>query len=206
MNDESLKRALEKLAAPPPDDAARERARHRAVIAFENRDAESAKVATQHSPVPWFRLATLAAAAACIALAPFFAVRSRSGSGGATAAASSDRVDARLLAEMESLFPGQLDAVVANGNEISVELAQEPGTAASQRLMITLQRGATTVRVLGYSGRKVCLALDGRRECFEPLLTADGQVILAGVDFVWSRENPSPLAGYRVSARALAAL
>lgn len=208
MNDESLKRALEKLAAPPPDDAARERARHRAVIAFENRDAESAKVATQHSPVPWFRLATLAAAAACIALALFFAVRSRSGSGGdgATAATSSDRVDARLLAEMESLFPGQLDAVVANGNEISVELAQEPGTAASQRLTITLQRGATTVRVLGYSGRKVCLALNGRRECFEPLLTADGQVILAGVDFVWSRENPSPLAGYRVSARALAAL
>ena len=206
MNDETLKRALEKLAAPVPDDAARERARHRAVTAFENRDAESGKTATQHSPVPWFRLATLAAAAACIALALIFAVRFRNGSNSAGTANSDDRADVRLLAEMEALFPGQLDAVVANGEQISVELAQEPGTAPSQRLAITLQRGASTVRVLGYSGRRVCLALDGRRECFEPLLTADGQVILAGADFVWSRENPSPLAGYRVSARALAAL
>ena len=200
MNDETLKRALEKLAVPVPDDAARERARHRTVTAFENRDPTP-----PHSPVPWFRLATLAAAAACIALALILAVRPRSGGDGATAATSTDRADAKLLSEMEALFPGQLDAVVTNGNDISIELAQDPGTAASQRIAITLQRGATTVRVLGYSGRKVCLALGGRRECFEPLLTADGQVILAGDDFVWSQEKPSPLAGYQVRARALAA-
>ena len=199
MNDESLKRALEKLALPSADDAARAIARHRAVTAFENRDT-----APQRNPVPWLRLATLAAAA-CIALALVFAARSRSGGGAVAAATSSDRADARLLAEMEALFPGQLDAVVATGNDIAVELAQEPGATASQRLAITLQRGASTVRVLGYSGRKVCLALDGRRECFEPLLTADGQVILAGDDFVWSEENPSPLAGYHIRARALAA-
>ncbi|MEO6788819.1 MAG: hypothetical protein ABI318_22080 [Chthoniobacteraceae bacterium] len=206
MNDESLKHALEKLAIPAPDDAARERARRRAVTAFENRDAESGKIATQHSPMPWFRLATLAAAAACIALALVLAMRPRSTGDDAAAAISSDRADAKLLAEMEALFPGQLDAVVANGDQISVELAPEPGAAASQRLAITLSRGASTVRVLGYSGRRVCLVLDGRRACFEPLLTADGHVILAGDDFVWSRENPSALDGYRVLAHALTSL
>jgi hypothetical protein len=198
MNDESLKRALEKLSLPAADESARERARHRAVLAFENRDATP-----QRRPAPWLRIA---GAAACAVLAVLLVARFYDGRKGAEAAVSSDRADAKLLAEMEALFPGQLDAVVKNGDQVSVELAQEPGGPASQRLAITLHRGASTVRVLGYSGRRVCLALDGQRKCFEPLLTADGQVILAGDDVFWSPENPSPLAGYRISAHALTAL
>lgn len=197
MNDESLKRTLEKLRVPAPDDSAAARARHRAMTAFENRET-----ITERKPAAWrwFAAGAAAAACACALLIALWPHREPERT------ASSDRADVKLLAEMEALFPGQLDAVIANGGEISIRLAPERGAATPQRLAITLSRGANTVRVLGYSGRKICLDLDGKRECFEPLLNAENQIILAGENFVWSRENPSALAGYRIAAKALTAL
>ena len=200
MNDDPLKRSLEKLRVPAGDDLASERARHRAMTAFENR-----AVFAEQKPALWRWFAAGAAATAC-ALALLVGRWPRHDADSPARTTSTDLADAKLLAEMEALFPGQLDAVITSGGTISIRLAPERGAAASQRLAITLHRGANTVRVLGYSGRKVCLDLDGRRECFEPLLNADGQVILAGENFVWSAENPSALDGYRVVAKALTAL
>ncbi len=199
MNDDPLKRALEKLRVPAANEAASERARHRAMTAFANRGAFA-----ERRPAPWRWIATAAGAAACV-LVLFLAVRPHRDNGDAGRVVSNDRADAQLLKEMETLFPGQLDAIIESGGQISITLAQEPGVTVPQRITITLRRGANTVRVLGYSGRKVCLTLDGRRACFEPLLNADGQVILAGESFVWSQQNPSALDGYRVVARALTA-
>ena len=197
MNDDLLKRALEKLRVPAGDDTAAARARHRAMTAFENRATFA-----ERKPAPWRWLAAGAAAA----LALLAALRLHHDAVPPARTASTDLADAKLLAEMEGLFPGQLDEVITSGGEVSIRLAPERGAVASQRLAITLRRGANTVRVLGYSGRKVCLDLDGKPECFEPLLNADGQVILAGENFVWSAENPSALDGYRVAAKALTIL
>jgi hypothetical protein len=200
MNDDPLNRSLEKLRVPAGDEAAAARARHRAVTAFENREAFA-----EQKPAPWRWFAAGAAATACV-LALLVAMWPHRDADTPPRNASTDRADAKLLAEMEALFPGQLDAVIASGGEISIKLAPERGATNSQRLAITLRRGASIVRVLGYSGRRVCLDLDGKRECFEPLLNAAGQVILAGENFVWSPERPSALDGYRVTAKALTVL
>lgn len=203
MNDDPLKRALEKLRIPAADEAARARALHRAMTAFENRDVRD--VSPERTAPGWRWFAAGAATAACV-LALLVARWPHRDTDSAAHTASVDHADAKLLAEMETLFPGQLDAVIASGGEISIRLAPERGAATPQRIAITLRRGASTVRVLAYSGRKVCLDLGGKRECFEPLLDADGQVILAGESFFWSPQNPSALDGYRVVARALTAL
>jgi hypothetical protein len=108
---------------------------------------------------------------------------------------------------MERVFPGQLDGVIQAGNKVDVDLDEDatPALAESgaQRLKVTLQRGDKTVQILGYSGRKICVQLDGHMKCFEPLVTANGQVILSGDDFLWSSDEPAPIAGYQVKARPI---
>jgi hypothetical protein len=67
-----------------------------------------------------------------------------------------------------------------------------------------MREGTNTIRVLTYSGRKVCIEIGGRQECFEPLVTGEGTVILSGDHFVWSDKDPQRIAGYKVEARTIA--
>lgn len=198
MNDQSLRNHLEKLAVPPADAAAREKALHRAEIAFANRP--TAPAPSHPTEIVWWRrtalLALLCAAVTFICVSWWHHARSTEG----------ELPDANLLTEMESLFPGQLDGVITSGTDVSLDLAPVTtvvGKPPSQPLSLTLRRGKQIVRVLAYSGRQVCVTLGGERQCFEPLLTADGKVIVEGDKFLWSNANPMPVAGYRMEARAL---
>jgi hypothetical protein len=88
----------------------------------------------------------------------------------------------------------------------SASIAAAPTAAPladSQPLVVQLRRGAERLRVLSYSGRRVCLDLDGSRVCFDVLATADGGVLLAGTDFLWSPAHPVRVAGYEIRARSL---
>ncbi|MDD5348673.1 MAG: hypothetical protein PHQ12_00550 [Chthoniobacteraceae bacterium] len=205
MNDKTLWETLRRLPVPPPDAAARDRARERAEIAFVNRASRSERGRGEAGANPW-RLAwsafsrAEAIGVACLAIvamvcsAKYLAGRGERGP------------DSRLLAEMEALFPGQLDGVISSGSSVHLALAPEwvrSGRPSLQPLAVTFQRGRQIVRVLGYSGRKVCVNLGGRERCLEPLVTGEGRVILEGENFLWSTAHPVLVAGYRVEARTL---
>lgn len=190
MNNEQLNELLRSVTAPPVDPAAQEKAWYRAVLAFRSRPAE---------PAPgraWGRLVRLAGFA--------FAAVVLLGAAVSHWNASARFPDLRLLTEVEALFPGQLNGVIASGGQIHLDVAAQAAPfPASQPLAVTLRRGRHEIKVLGYSGRKVCVNLDGHPRNFEPLATTDGQVIVEGDDFLWSKARPVRVAGYRLEAHSL---
>ena len=193
MNDESLKRKLRELGVPPVDDAARQKALHRAEIAFLNRPP--APETKRPRGFAWWKLAL---GFACAAMAAAFLVFRPHPAQVAQAAP-----DTKLFCEMEALFPGQIDSVVEKGNDVALNLTPAPSKRSPQPLEVILKRGAETIRVLTYSGNEVCVELGGRKECFEPLVTGEGRVILTGDHFVWSEDDPRPVAGFSVGAKML---
>jgi len=197
MNDASLKKTLEKLVVPVPDDSAMGKARHRAEIAFANRYTHSDLPSVQSHGRHWMATLCVGFVSAVVICLGWFHL---------PASAMHEGSDRKLLAEMEALFPGQLDGVIATGNYVSLDLSPTAWTEAgrsSQPLAMTLKRGRQIVRVLGYSGRKVCVNLGGRKHCLEPLVTAEGKVIVEGDDFLWTNNRPVSVAGYKLEARTL---
>jgi len=189
MNDETLRKKLQELAVPPVDEAAREKALYRARIAFQQPAGASD---VQRRPLKWKRAV---APVAAVVFGLLWFVRPH--------ASTEPQPSAKLLTEMEALFPGQVDAVILKGDDVSLDLSATPAPRSLQPLVVTLSRGSQTVQVLAYSGSKVCVQLDGRKECFETLVTAEGKVILSGDDFIWNDDTPRRVAGYRVQARSL---
>ena len=197
MDDPTLHNLLSKLSVPPLDEAAREKALYRAEIAFVNRHA--ATITPQEGArwlkkVLWFSLAGVGVVLICLS-----ALRG-------TRPPGEPFSEGKLLAEMEALFPGQLDGVITSDGNISLDLAptaSDVKRGPSQPLALTLQRGRQIVRVLGYSGRKVCVNIGGRKRCFEPLVTGEGKVIVEGDDFLWTDARPIKVAGYKLEARTL---
>ena len=193
MNDGELIRKLRELITPQPGEGVREKALHRARIALVNPGDEVPAAGVSRG---WLWL--VARSAACVAVAAISAllfVRSHHAGGG--------EADAKLLKEMEVLFPGQIDSVVTRGGQVDLNLADAPDANSSQPLAVELRRDDQTIRVLTFSGRKVCLNLGGREECFETLVTGEGQVILSGDHFLWSTEDPKAVDGFSVHAATL---
>ena len=111
---------------------------------------------------------------------------------------------AAVLAQVEALFPGQLDAVIERGDgEVNVELAAKPQPASDQPVVVEFRRGDALVRVLSYSGRHVCVDLGGRHACFDALIGDHGEVIVAGTDFVWTAQNRASAGGWQITAALL---
>jgi hypothetical protein len=212
MTDPDLHAALVALRSPAPDDAARARALHRASLALQASAPAALQSARGSAGAPWFvRLFRPASvlALAVVLLGLFFAVRPPAVlrlpvSGGGLG---------EVLAQLEQLFPGQLNAVIDRDGVLQLDLSENTGavsaTPPDQGLLVELARGGRRLRVLAYSGRSVRLELAGTELRFDPLLTSDGHVVLCGEDFVWSSAEPSSagsLAGWHVEARALAPL
>lgn len=192
MTDQSLDKLLRGLQVPPPDDGARGKALDRALIALQHRGMpRSEPVASQL----WKRWLWSAGAVACALIV--FLVAARSDKTNFAAQRS-------LLQQLELEFPGQLGAVIERGDDISLIIAERGAAAPSdQPLVVTFRKLGRTIRVVSYSGREVCLSMDGRRLCFEMLLTDEGKVIVAGRDFLWSDQHRHRVAGYRVQAAPL---
>jgi hypothetical protein len=193
MKNSSLDKLLQTLAVPVPDDSARDRALHRAQTAFANRP-----VGGHPNRTPWLGLAFATTGLIVISvLALSLTFRSTPATVPTLAAQNN------VFQQMEDLFPGQLEAVIEHGDSVDLKLAPKPGPATDQRLIVTFHRTGSIIRVLSYSGRKVCLDLSGRRVCFEMLLTEAGGVILLGDDFLWSGGSRASVAGYHVEAMPL---
>ena len=219
MTDPELRERLAVLRPPASTDAARSRALFRANLALDASTRATpasahAAAQTSRSPLASLRLASglLLGSVAALALG-FWLLRPATPANLASdpAPASSDAARAaslRLLAEVQSLFPGRLNAVVDRDGALQIDLADNSSALASdQAIVVELARAGKVVRILGYSGRAIDLEIGGRALRFAPLLTGGGEVLLAGENFAWSSTQstppPPPRPGRTIAPRAL---
>lgn len=195
MTDDNLKRKLRELVVPAPDKFARDRAWHRARVAFLSSGSGPTESLGEKPPAgfAFFRWALPIVVVVAAAVIWLLALPSREN----TIAWN------RLLQEMETLFPNRLNAVVERDGAFEVELSEENPGAPGQPIIMEFRRGSHALRVLGFSGRRVCVDLGGVRACFEPLVTGEGTVILSGENFFWSPEHPAFPDGLRIRVRTM---
>lgn len=199
MNDRDFKKQLASVTVPAVNETVRERALHRATVALaQPTDSASADEGRSiwRASYGWVAVFAVMLVAGLVMIRP-----------AQPAAVANGGADLRTLAQVEGLFPGQLNAVIESDGEVRLDLAgtSSPG-ATDQPVLVQLEGGGHRLRVLSYSGRSVTLELKGARFTFEALVTSDGGVVLVGDDFAWSSAQPKPLAGYKIQARSLAAL
>lgn len=208
MTDPELKRRLAQLTPPVVDEAAKGRALHRATVAL-SQPAELAE-ATGAQRARWLPWQGWVAGVAMLAMLLIVGGRYLRVDPSVAAEAPSPSQageDLRMLAQVQGLFPGLLNAVIERNDEVKLDLtAERMAVADEQPLVVQLERGSQRLRVLSYSGRSVTVELKGKKITFEALVTSDGGVVLSGDDFVWSSAQPGLLAGYHVEARTLLAL
>jgi len=189
VKDDDLREKLAAFVVPPATETARDRARYRALIAF--RQPVDHTLLARSRSTRW----SLAAGVALALLAVLFWPRD-------TPLAQLS-ANATVLVELATLFPGELDAVIDRHGELQLALSPAPQRPSDQALLVEFRRGPTTVRVLTYSGRWVCVDLAGRRACFEALASARGEVVIAGEDFVWTAQEPVSMDGWNITAAGL---
>jgi len=196
MNDDDLQRQLRKLPSPVASATTRGRAKHRALLAFE-----SSRFAPEKDPAKtgfaWnWRYAT-ALALALGFLPVFFFPRPHS-----TENLAADR---QMLEQVEKLFPNQVDSVVVENGKINLTISQTPVLGSDQPVVVLFKRGRETIRVLSYSGHRVCLKLGSKENCFEILATPSGGIILEGANQAWLASDHPHVSGYSVRAQTLKA-
>lgn len=113
--------------------------------------------------------------------------------------------DRLILRQMQQLFPNQVDAVVVENGKVELSIAQSPTVGSDQPVVVVFKRGEDSIKVLSYSGHRICVALGGERNCFDILATPTGGVILEAADQVWLSSNHPVVAGYVVHAETLGA-
>ncbi len=191
MNDDELQRQLRGFHVPESSASARERARHRALLAL-GVDAAAPDSARNRPVWAWGALGAIVV----VLLAVWI--------GAAHHTAPEDLAgDRKILQQMQLLFPGQVDAVVQENGKTSLSVAQSTVVGSDQPVVILFKQGTQTIRVLSYSGHSVCLALGGQESCFEILATAAGGVLLEGRNHVWNAADHPKIAGYSVRAQTL---
>jgi len=210
MTDRNLSKSLSALRAPAPSDAAKERAHYHATVALQAAWAQGGGdprgAAAGERRGFWrgiFTGLTLSACVVALAIGLFFE-RAKPGAG----VAAED-----LLAQLQQLFPGQLNAVIERNGALQLELVAagaEPAGGArlpgDQAILVELTRGSQRLRVFSYSGHSVRLELDGVEKQFDTLLTGEGGIVLAGADFAWDSTAPRRWAGWKITARALGSI
>jgi hypothetical protein len=199
MKDDDLRQRLNQLPVPEGSAVARERARHRAVIAFQQARSGFEKDEPGRQGFVWnWRYAGVLAL--LVALASFILVPSH-----LNHVPENLADDRHILHEMEALFPHQVDSVVEEKGKVDLSIAQSSLLGSDQPVVLIFQREAESIRVLSYSGHRVCVTLGKNHTCFDILATPAGGVILEAGDHVWLASNHSMIAGYNLRAQTLEA-
>lgn len=204
MNDVELKKTLSALTPPVAAEEERSRALYQATIAL-SQPGSPADPSQAPSRARIFRLVLVnSLALAALVVGCFMAVNQRASSSASSATIAS--ADLRTLAQVQELFPGQLDAVIEREGRLQISLASDSSlTGQGQPLVIQFENAGHALRVLSYSGRSVTIELNGSRITFDALITNEGGIVLSGADFAWDSDSPKLIAGYRVKARPLGA-
>jgi len=178
-----LRPFLDQLKVPAADESRRARALERSLVAFRN----APRMERKTHRAAWIFAA--AAATACVGIALVL---------------HGQRADssARVFAELEHLFPGQLLAVVRNGGQTDVRLSAipDPEISTDQRVRITVRSGGETTDILTYSGREVCVPLKSGPLCLTPLVTGEGDVLVLAGDNAFTRNGRIHSATIRATA------
>ena len=194
MKEDSLRRHLKQLTVPAASESARSRARHRALIAFQQVGSSSPEPSAGRFAWRWVWVSALVG----IVAISFFYHRPRA----ATENLANDR---QMLRQMEMLFPGQVDSVVEQNGKVDVSVAQSSLVGSQQPVVMVFRKDAQSIHVLSYSGHHVCVLLGKERRCFDVLATPTGSVILESDDKVWVTSQPVVVGGYSVQAQTLEA-
>lgn len=192
MKDDDLKKQLKNLSIPPEEDEARERALDRAMVAFRNQPLGDEILNGGKQTIAW-KWVTAGIALALIMI-------------GLVWHQGTDHTESRdlmILGQVTELFPQTLEAIVERNGQVDVQLARDEVQLSHQPLMVIFKKGSEVLKVLSFSGREICIELNGRDVCMEVLAQENGDVIIAGKDFLWSRQHPVILNGFRVEARSL---
>ncbi len=192
MNNDDLKHRLQ-FRVPPPAEGAKERAWQRAEMAFLNGSREPEAT---NAPRSWRVLAVAMVTCAAIAGAFFIGRRSADPALGE---------DIRLLAELRSLFPGQLQAIIRSGDQTEIVTSTDATTFSHQPLLVELRERGQRIRIVSFSGQRITAELDGDQITLEFLVTPAGAVIVTGDRFVWRSDQPHALGGLEINARQLTA-
>jgi hypothetical protein len=196
MKDDDLWERLHKFRVPDASESARGRARHRALIAFQ----QGGSTQTEERARTGFRWVWRGAVVLAVVLSvlPFLVSRLP----GTSENLANDR---QVLQQTEKLFPNQVNAVVEVNGKVDLSISQSTEVGSTQPLLVIFKRGDNTIRVLSYSGHRVCLMLGEKKKCLEILATPTGGVILEGDDTVWLASDHPHIAGYSVQAQSLEA-
>lgn len=212
MNDDDVQKQLRAFKAPEPSESAQTRARHRALIAFQQPGSNRERQPGIKNAIWNWRMAV--GGAVIIAVVALFAPRfpapldltaSPDFKVQQHRALESVGNDRQILRQMEQLFPNQINAVVERNGKVDLSIAESRVVGSDQPLLVIFKQGDNTIRVLSYSGHRVCLMLGKARKCFEILATPTGNVILEGEDKVWLASEHPEVFGYSVRAQTLEA-
>ena len=174
-----MKKAWTNFKVPPPSEGAKEKAKYRAMAAFRGARETSAKPAA----ASFFFLRPLflgaAAVMAAIGLMVIWPAHQPTMTN-----------DAIVLEQMQELFGSALSAVVEKNGVLEVVTDSKRQIASVQPVVIEVQQGRSRLRILGFSGRELRIPLKGSSLRVDPLITATGDIILVGEDFVIDESSP----------------
>jgi hypothetical protein len=194
MNDDDLRQQLRRLSMPAASESSRVRARHQALIAFQQTDSTQPETFEPNGAVwSWRRAVALVVIIGSLPL--LFLHHHRAPENLAN--------DREILQQVEKLFPDQVDAVVMKNGKTDLSIAQTAEVGSDQPVVVVFQRGKETIRVLSFSGHRVCLDLGKNHTCFEILQTVAGGVILESENQVWLASQHPVIEGFAMRAQGL---
>ena len=188
INEPKPEEILQSLLIKPVSESIRDKARHRALVAFRN-----APIAEkQLGRIPWWVL-PLASIATLVLAALVMIPRNdtRSGSSG-------------MFSEIKTMFSGRLLAAIKDGNSLDLTLADAPELLPQdQCILMTLRKRSHVVEVLTYSGQPVRLQLDGHPMELTPLVSGDGSVMIVTDNRLLKGRNNSGFNGFTITAKTV---
>jgi hypothetical protein len=136
-------------------------------------------------PPPW-RLGIAAALAAAFGLVAGFALWHRNIPPGD---AYGNLRDGRVLRELQTRYPGRLQAIVQDGSGLHTQLSESANVSESDPILLEIRDGKDERVVVTFSGQ---LVRCGDRNLMV-LSDLGGQVMLVGDGFFWSRQASAGL-------------
>jgi hypothetical protein len=187
-DDRKLEQVLCSLEINPALAVVRDKARHRALVAFRNHPSP----AKNCSRLPWW-FCFFASAAVLMVAALVMLPKSGSCIG-----------NQNVFSEVESMFPGRLLAVIKDGDQLDIKLSDSIETLPNdQRILITFRKNTRLIQILTYSGQPVNVKLDGRTAALTPLLSNDGSVMIVTDSRLLHGSKNSGFDGFSVSAKSV---
>jgi hypothetical protein len=199
MKEDFLRRHLNKWPVSTVSKAARSRARHRSLLAFQQARSFSSELPEGQRVFTWKWVGWAALIVSAAVITIFLAWPQPTQENLAS--------DRKMLRQMEALFPQQLDSVVEENGKINLSVNSTAMVGSDQPIVVVFRKNEQSIRVLSYSGHQVCVLLGKEHRCFDILATPSGGVLLVTNDQILNAQGQgrSVVAGYTVQALALEA-